>query len=610
MRVSTHAPARGATVLSRFSVLRVRVSTHAPARGATFAALALKTHAKFQLTRPQGARLTTDTNLKGVIWFQLTRPQGARHVDETNNVAVLAVSTHAPARGATLGDGNPNDIAWFQLTRPQGARREKLHEGNRVAAGFNSRARKGRDKNPHETRKLQIVSTHAPARGATSSNAAPKMILQFQLTRPQGARPAHRLLALHFPWFQLTRPQGARHGTLEINFEGGLVSTHAPARGATRARRDGPHGRQVSTHAPARGATGGGGGSGSIRCFNSRARKGRDPGAAVGVGRSAVSTHAPARGATSDFRVRRKRVPGFNSRARKGRDGNVPGKACRGCVSTHAPARGATYETLCSALCYVFQLTRPQGARRLFVCISSTLFLFQLTRPQGARHALRRPGRHRAVSTHAPARGATRIPRRRTAMASSFNSRARKGRDLTASSSLAVSAKFQLTRPQGARHFKEFNDEVISSFNSRARKGRDDDAKRHAADVRVSTHAPARGATGVPLGHPVLRKLFQLTRPQGARRPPCPATSPISSFNSRARKGRDSIATSLPSLPSVSTHAPARGATTLTECVTVGFEFQLTRPQGARQGFLADEQLWRQVSTHAPARGATLTTHA
>ena len=55
----------------------------------------------------------------------------------------------------------------------------------------------------------------------------------------------------------------------------------------------------------------------------------------------------------------------------------------------------------------MFQFTRPQGARRQQMVVNRPLKLFQFTRPQGARQAIPNHG----------------------AKWTSFNSRARKGRD-------------------------------------------------------------------------------------------------------------------------------------------------------------------------------------
>ena len=140
----------------------------------------------------------------------------------------------------------------------------------------------------------------------------------FQFTRPQGARHHGMHETRCGRWFQFTRPQGARH-----NFMLGIISC------------------EVSIHAPARGATGGVVEFLAIKCFNSRARKGRDGEYGWWHPEVGVSIHAPARGATENFTDRinqqlfqftrpqgaRRALQvscmfacGVNSRAREGRD--------------------------------------------------------------------------------------------------------------------------------------------------------------------------------------------------------------------------------------------------------------------------------------------------
>ncbi len=234
----------------------------------------------------------------------------------------------------------------------------------------------------------------------------------------------------------------------------------------------------------------------------------------------------------------------------------------------------------------------------------------------------------RAVSIHAPTRGAT------------------KGQLL-----FSFDKKFQSTRPHGARHvliarrytFSTFQSTrphgarpglVRSSacrnkcFNPRAHTGRD--LVRIVADLlrRVSIHAPTRGATSTEIATKTSRQ-FQSTRPHGARhgrkgkfkvvkrgfnprahtgrdflrfckpvrigcfnprahtgrdcckqprmlRPYC--------FNPRAHTGRDFCAFASLSASVVSIHAPTRGATGRSDNPVKRTEwFQSTRPHGARQ---------------------------
>ena len=78
----------------------------------------------------------------------------------------LAVSIHAPTRGATYGSTVKDHLEEFQFTRPRGARLTP-RDPFPLCLGFNSRAHEGRDLS-----RLPLLSAR-----------------QFQFTRPRGARP-------------------------------------------------------------------------------------------------------------------------------------------------------------------------------------------------------------------------------------------------------------------------------------------------------------------------------------------------------------------------------------------------------------------------------------
>ena len=125
-KVSTHAPAWGATFFVEVVDGEVGVSTHAPAWGATIASLPL--------------------------------------------AGVADVSTHAPAWGATTACGLDVIFYQFQPTRPHGARLDAGTDGGKLRR-FNPRARMGRDTTQANLSWDEAVSTHAPAWGATPSSA-------------------------------------------------------------------------------------------------------------------------------------------------------------------------------------------------------------------------------------------------------------------------------------------------------------------------------------------------------------------------------------------------------------------------------------------------------
>ena len=256
------------------------------------------------------------------------------------------------------------------------------------------------------------------------------------------------------------------------------------------------------------------------------------------------------------------------------------------------------------------------------------------------------------VSIHAPAKGATRALVIWWAQPRSFNPRAREGRDQLAKLMLNNIYGFQSTRPRRARRFAGRSGAWFNSFQStrprRARLLGEAGVHRRTA---VSIHAPAKGATG--RSRSSCRRTWSFNPRAREGRDPRNASHARgkTGFNPRAREGRDSLVSS-PLAPftgfqstrprrarpqssghsisqfTVSIHAPAKGATTLTHSIplhsvvsihapakgaTAGAyatdsssTFQSTRPRRARRLAPALVEGDRHVSIHAPAKGATL----
>ncbi len=213
--------------------------------------------------------------------FQSTRPRGARRARAAEHAQQRVVSIHAPARGAT-------------------AHAARL---DRACAGFNPRAREGRDASSPDSSPGRMRFQSTRPRGARhygSENMSGK--ITFQSTRPRGARRCVPSSVSARSVFQSTRPRGARQ---DAGFERDAVAV-------------------VSIHAPARGATcGAATGQPATPCFNPRAREGRDPRRWPRVNRPTC----------------------FNPRAREGRDKHG---------DENVPAAD------------LFQSTRPRGARHLY----------------------------------------------------------------------------------------------------------------------------------------------------------------------------------------------------------------------------------------------------
>ena len=199
------------------------------------------------------------------------------------------------------------------------------------------------------------------------------------------------------------------------------------------------------------------------------------------------------------------------------------------------------------------------------------------------RHSCRRS---HAISIHAPARGATCRQTQRRRSSGYFNPRSREGSDRifrTFSNSFFV---FQSTLPRGERHspFRIFSISLL-----------------------ISIHAPARGAT---------RRISRIS-------------SQNLNFNPRSREGsdgphyRDDVYEAVISIHApargatwrdcgsdrsmeISIHAPARGATAMIWSISlIRRKFQSTLPRGERRWTFFAFYMEIGISIHAPARGAT-----
>ena len=231
------------------------------------------------------------------------------------------------------------------------------------------------------------------------------------------------------------------------------------------------------------------------RCFNSRAREGRDTGHAQESPRCQVSIHAPARGAT-DLCACGGICQAVSIHA-PARGATAAARYCRPSrtVSIHAPARGATRKRGLRVQEAAFQFTRPRGARPGPGEQGKAPSRFQFTRPRGARH---RPRVERLGDW-------------------CFNSRAREGRDILMFPFKRPSA-FQFTRPRGARRARLRPCGRQQAFQFTRPRGARPPVPPPARPAFVSIHAPARGATQPRLSIFVDGYWFQFTRPRGARR--------------------------------------------------------------------------------------------
>ena len=168
----------------------------------------------------------------------------------------------------------------FRSTRPRGARPGSTAGAGRVRAGFDPRAREGRDSRASARNPPPITFRSTRPRGARPSSCPTVcQLVPFRSTRPRGARLRLWGAPPTPERFRSTRPRGARLAAWD-----GVI-------GALEFRSTRPRGaRPVSTPPPVA----------RRWSFDPRAREGRDFDLCFVAGKSVkVSIHAPARGATN-----------------------------------------------------------------------------------------------------------------------------------------------------------------------------------------------------------------------------------------------------------------------------------------------------------------------
>ena len=219
---------------------------------------------------------------------------------------------------------------------------------------------------------LHSISTHAPAGGATrSSSSTAGASRQFLLTPLREGRPG-RISAVTVLDNFYSRPCGRGDRRRLAACVDRLISTHAPAGGATQSTENDTEQKYISTHAPAGGATAGG-----------------EPGAGE---RHAITTHAPAGGATrKGLDMDAQKLVFLLTPLREGRrSGSRPAQSPR----------------------YFYSRPCGRGDQAVRRCRATTANFYSRPCGRGDKAQLALIAGLVKISTHAPAGGATIIPKR------------------------------------------------------------------------------------------------------------------------------------------------------------------------------------------------------
>ena len=159
------------------------------------------------------------------------RPHAGGDKFKRQFVIVVYVSIHAPTRGATERGDRDAIPTWFQSTPPRGGR---PHTARIIttAQSFNPRPHAGGDKIRANYNDKELVSIHAPTRGATANKSGSPWAGCFNPRPHAGGDRINSYWKPHVFAFQSTPPRGGRptRRTARCLW---VVSIHAPTRGAT-----------------------------------------------------------------------------------------------------------------------------------------------------------------------------------------------------------------------------------------------------------------------------------------------------------------------------------------------------------------------------------------
>ena len=124
---------------------------------------------RFQSTHPHGVRRIPRPHRPYKTRFQSTHPHGVRRDSFGGAFNDIAVSIHAPTRGATRGRISGIHVHYtFQSTHPHGVRLKVVKGRYDYAVSIHAPTRGATQFQSLVAMIVALVSIHAPTRGATT----------------------------------------------------------------------------------------------------------------------------------------------------------------------------------------------------------------------------------------------------------------------------------------------------------------------------------------------------------------------------------------------------------------------------------------------------------
>ena len=120
MRISIHAPTKGATPIEDSDLSGNIISIHAPTKGATaFNSTKFTDAGNFNPRSHEGSDIIKQQPLLRISEFQSTLPRRERHEEVMTRVKRIRISIHAPTKGATRYYFVNDITEIFQSTLPR-----------------------------------------------------------------------------------------------------------------------------------------------------------------------------------------------------------------------------------------------------------------------------------------------------------------------------------------------------------------------------------------------------------------------------------------------------------------------------------------------------------
>ena len=279
--------------------------------------------------------------------------------------------------------------------------------------------------------------------------------------------------------------------------------------------------------------------------------------------RGHISIHAPAKGATAPFSEFPRCSADFNPRSREGSD-ILTARKDEHCFHFNPRSREGSDETapFHTAAQLVFQSTLPRRERPDNTSV-----------PRIHPHHFNPRSREGSDSV---------LLHLRTSH-SDFNPRSREGSDIRSGRGGQAVAHFNPRSREGSDAYSSAFWRVITNFNPRSREGSDNSSSHSCRQIKISIHAPVKGATEIRLFYAGQRN-----------------------FNPRSREG-ERLATPVGVVVErdISIHAPVKGATVYDRHHAECGHFNPRPVKGATEELMAAGSPALVISIHAPVKGAT-----